>query len=719
MTTKKLNEDIVIESKFVNGLRNPLIEIYGHFTNDMKEIYLESKGKKIDSKMIIISPKKNRFCLKAKVSRSDRKVYLILVNGKNKEKVAVINNNIFIRMHNKLSFKYFSKIGRLLKKVFGALGRNIKFLWKEYHFIIPKDLRAKYREEYKRKIRRLFNKETYNPFKNAQYNKWIKEHEEQTVYKELKYKPLISILIPVYNISRKYLSECLDSILAQHYENFEVCLADDCSTSEETLKTLKEYEEKDKRIRVVYRKENGHISKATNSALDIAKGEFIALMDDDDVLTPNALYEMVKVLNENKNYDFIYSDEDKMTEDGVRCHPHFKPNFSPDSFMGCNYICHFEIFRTSLMRKIGGFRSEYVGAQDFDLFLRLIEQTTPERIYHIPKILYHWRMVEGSTAVTIESKEYAIENGRKAVEDHFKRLGKDVTVTAPITSAYYLVNYNVRKEPLVSIIIPTKDLADKLDVCLNSIYTKTTYKNYEVIVVDNRSEEKETFELFEKYKKKYKNFKVVKADMEFNYSKINNLAVKESKGDYLLFLNNDTEVITKEWITNMVGYAKEDHIGAVGVELLYPDNTIQHAGVVLSKEVAAHHAFLKVSYENNGYAGRLLVPYNYSAVTAACLMVSRKKFNEVKGFEEKLKVAYNDIDFCLKLLDKGYYNIFLPQVNLYHYESLSRGLDTTTEKYELFLKEKAYLMNKWKKYIDNDPYYNPNLSDKYTFMLDR
>ena len=715
----KKNQYIEIEGKYVNGINHPLVEVFGRFLGEKKEIYLESRGKKLESKIINISPKNFKFCIKASVSTKDKKINLVLVDGKQKHVVAIVRNNIFVRLKNKFSNDYFGKILRFAKKVLKSVVVNIRFLWKEYHFIIPKELRPQYKEDFKRKIRILFNKESYNPFKISQYNKWIKSHEEKPIYEELKYRPLISILIPVYNISRKYLSECLDSILAQHYDNFEVCLADDCSTSKETLETLKEYEEKDKRIRVVYRKENGHISKATNSALEIAKGEFIALMDDDDVLTPNALYEMVKVLNENKNYDFIYSDEDKMTENGVRCNPHFKPDFSPDTFCGCNYICHFEIFRADLMRKIGGFRSEYVGAQDYDLFLRLIEQTTPERIYHIPKILYHWRMVEGSTAVTIESKEYAIENGRKAVEDHLKRIGRDATVTAPITSAFYVVNYNVKKEPLVSIIIPTKDLADKLEVCLKSIYEKTTYKNYEVIVVDNRSENKETFDLFEKYKKKYKNFKVVKADMEFNYSKINNLAVKESKGEYLLFLNNDTEVISKDWITNMVGYAMQKHIGAVGVELLYPDKSIQHGGVVLSKQVAAHHAFLRVTYEENGYAGRLLIPYNYSAVTAACLMVKRDKFNEVKGFEEDLKVAYNDIDFCLKLIDKGYYNIFLPQVNLYHHESLSRGMDTTTEKYQLFLKEKAYLMNKWKKYIDRDPYYNINLSDKYPFMLDR
>ena len=344
---------------------------------------------------------------------------------------------------------------------------------------------------------------------------------------------------------------------------------------------------------------------------------------------------------------------------------------------------------------------------------------TPERIYHIPKVLYHCRMLEKSNVVDVESKEGLIESGKKALEDHMKRLGKEVTVSVPVTSALYVVNYNVKKEPLVSIIIPTKDLASTLEVCLKSVYNETAYSNYEVIIINNRSEKDETFELFDRYKKEHKNFKVIDADIDFNYSKLNNLAAEECEGDYLLFLNNDTEVVSKDWITNMVGYAMQNHIGAVGVKLFYPDDTIQHGGVVLSKSIAAHHAFLKYSCYENGFAGRLLIPYDYSAVTAACMMVKRDKFNEVKGFGEELKIAYNDIDFCLKLIDKGYYNVFLPQVILYHYESLSRGLNSTTEKYKFFLKEKTYFINKWKQYTDNDPFYNPNLSDRYLFKLDR
>ena len=320
---------------------------------------------------------------------------------------------------------------------------------------------------------------------------------------------------------------------------------------------------------------------------------------------------------------------------------------------------------------------------------------------------------------TIANKEYAIKAGQRAVEDALKRRKLDAEVLVPITSTQYIVNYKYQEEPKVSIIIPTKDLAKLLRKCLNSIYQKTIYKNFEVIVVNNNSSEKETYELFDYYKEKYDNFRVIDAMIPFNYSKLNNLAVKETKGDYLLFLNNDTIIKTSKWLNIMVGYAMQKHIGAVGVKLLYPDDTIQHAGVILGLGHCAAHAFAGENGGSYGMYGRLLVPYNYSAVTAACMMVSKKKFMSVKGFDEKLKVAFNDVDFCLKLLDKKYYNIFLPQVVLYHYESKTRGYDTTTEKYQLLLKEIDYLNSKWHDILHNDPFYNKNFSLKKSFVLDK
>ncbi|MFV0394650.1 MAG: glycosyltransferase family 2 protein, partial [Coprobacillaceae bacterium] len=543
-----------------------------------------------------------------------------------------------------------------------------------------------------------------------------KGNESQEVV-DFDYNPLISILIPVYNIEKHYLSECLDSILNQTYTNFEVCLVDDCSKKQETLETLKEYIEKDNRIKVHYRTENGHISKASNDALAMANGEFIALVDNDDLITENALYENVKALNNDRTIDMLYSDEDKLDLKGRLRDPHFKPDFSPDSLLSSNYICHFTVLRKSLVEKIGGFRVGYEGAQDYDLFLRFTEQTN--KIHHIDKILYHWRMIEGSTAATIDNKSYAIQKGIKTLEDAMQRRGVNAVVSAHGSAPYYFVEYQYEEEPKISIIIPTRDYADVLEKCLVSLFKKTEYKNYEVIVVNNNSQKKETFNLFDHYKEKYSNFKVIDANIEFNYSKLNNLAVEQSEGEYIVLLNNDTEIISSNWLNVMVGYASQPPIGAVGPKLLYPDNTVQHGGVVLGVGGIANHAFLEFSAFDLGFYGRLAVPYNYSAVTAACLMISKTKFKEVGGLEEELMVAFNDVDFNMKLLEKGYYNLFVPQIELYHHESKSRGLDTTDEKYKRFLSEHDFMHNKWGNKLIQDRFYNKNLSLKKCFALDK
>lgn len=621
-------------------------------------------------------------------------------------------------MKNNLILK-IKKIFVTLKVVFSTLIKGIKVLWKEYHFILPPRLWKKYFHDFKERVK-IKNSNLYcNPFNINEYNEWILNNEKDEIYEELKYKPLISILIPVYNIGKEYLEDCLNSILNQVYDNFEVCLVDDSSTKNETIETLKKYENVDKRIRVKYRKENGHISRATNDALKMAKGEFIALVDDDDILPKNALYEMVKILNHNKKLDMIYSDEDKINLDGRRCDPNFKPDFSPDSLLSSNYICHFTMLRKSIMDEIGGERVGFEGAQDYDLFLRFTEKTTIDRIYHIPKILYHWRMVEGSTSMVIDNKGYAVERGRKAVEEALNRRKIKGNVYVDKKVPYYYVEYDIASKPKVSIIIPTKDLADITEKCLKSIYGKSTYKNFEILIVNNNSEKEETFKMFEKYKKKYDNFKVIDANFEFNYSKINNLAVKEANGDYILLLNNDTEVITPNFIEILLGYAMQEHIGAVGPKLLYPDGTIQHNGVIMGLGEVAEHAFLNFDDNKPVFGGRTSVPYDYSAVTAACLMISKKKFEEVNGLDEELKVAFNDVDFNLKLLKKGYYNVCVPMVKLYHYESKSRGLDTTTEKYNRYINEVETIKKRWNNEIEHDKFYNKNYSRVKPFFLDK
>lgn len=610
------------------------------------------------------------------------------------------------------------KIISVITYIIYTIYKGIRLAWKEHHFLIPLSVWPKYIEAIKLKIKGGENYLYFDPFCEEDYNKWVKKYLNQTYEKvEFSYNPLISIIIPVYNIERKYLEECLNSILQQSYSNFEICIADDHSTLKETLDTLKEYEKLDKRIKVIYRKSNGHISKASNSALSIATGEFIALMDNDDVIVKDALYEVVKVLNKNKNLDLIYSDEDKINLNGSFCEPHFKPDFSPDTLLGANYICHFSVFRKKIIDEIGGFRNEYIGAQDFDLVLRFTEKT--KKIYHISKILYHWRKIPGSTAVVIDNKSYAMENGKKAVFDALKRRGLKANVTTPVNAAHYVVEYKLDTKPKVSIIIPTKDASDILKKCIDSIYDKTTYDNYEIIVVDNRSVEDKTINLLNEYKKLYKNFKVIKADYDFNYSKINNEAINTCNGKYVILLNNDTEIITCNWIEIMLGYAKQKHIGAVGVKLLYPDKTIQHGGVILGIGGIAAHSYVGYNRQSYGNFGRLVIPYNYSAVTAACLMIEKNKFIEVGGLEEDLAVAYNDIDLNLKLLDKGYYNVFLPQVEVFHYESKTRGLDNTTEKYKRFLEETEYMKNKWKEKLVNDRFYNQNYSLNKAFYLDK
>ena len=606
---------------------------------------------------------------------------------------------------------------KLIKAIFVTLGKGIRYFWVEYHFLVPPRMWEKYLKDFVHRVKVRGVKYYLEPNNKKDYNQWITKYEKKTEYEKLDYNPLISVVIPVYNVKRIFLSKCLDSILNQKYKNIEICLVDDNSTNLETIDTLKEYENKDDRIRIKYRKSNGHISVATNDAINMAKGEYITFVDNDDELTEDALYLTVEAINKNRKLDLIYSDEDKLDTKGIRCYPNFKPDWSPDTLLSLNYICHLVTARKSIVDKVGGLRKGYEGAQDYDFLLRVTELTN--NIYHIPRILYHWRMIEGSTSMKIDNKSYAVERGKKAIEDALNRRGIAGHVEIDEISTYYKVIYDIKKEPLVSIIIPTKDYADITEACLNSLYEKTTYKNFEVIIMNNNSEKQETFDLFKKYKNKYNNFKVYDANYEFNYSKINNEAVKKCNGEFICLLNNDIEIIEPNWLTYMVGYAMQKHVGTVGAKLLYPDTTVQHAGTVLGLGGVASHVYIGNDKNDLGDYGRLRVPYNYSANTAACLVISKKKFNEVNGLEEKLKVAYNDVDFNIKILSKGYYNVFVPMSVLYHYESKSRGYDTTSEKYLRFKKEEKYMYDKWKDIIDNDCFYNENYAKNAWFKLNK
>ena len=711
----KNDKNFEIKKIYLFGIKNPTITFDGEKNVDVIEPKIYEDGTKLEYF-------KNPVGSKRKFS-----IYCVLNKSFSKIKVFDKKGNLIYTYNNFLLRRIITTVGRKISKPFSSvkalfvtLGKGISFFWRKYHFLVPPKMWKKYFNDFKNRVRHRDTYSTYNPYNQSDYNKWLLKVEEQEKEEKiinLKYKPLISLLIPVYNIGKKYLFECIDSILNQTYQNFEICLVDDCSTNEETKEALKELETRDERIKVKYRKENGHISRTTNDALAMAKGEFVGLIDNDDTITPNALYEVVKVLNKDKTIDMIYSDEDKLDLNGRRCEPTFKSDFAPDSLLSNNYICHFTVLRKSIMDKIGGERVGFEGAQDFDLFLRFTEKT--DKIYHIPKILYHWRMVKGSTSMVIDNKSYALERGRKAVEEALERRHIKGTVSIAEGGAYYYIEYEPVGNPMISIIIPTRNHSDITKKCIDSIYEKSTYKNFEVVLVDNQSDEQALFDLIEKYKKEHKNFRVVEANMEFNYSRINNTAVDTCKSDYILLLNNDTEVITPNWLELLVGYASQKHVGAVGAKLLYPDNTIQHGGVILGIGGIANHAFLNYDRDELVFGARISVPYNYAAVTAACLMVSKKKYKEVGGLEEDLKVAFNDVDFNIKLLKKGYYNVFVPMVELYHHESKSRGLDDNPEKYQRFLFENEYMHKKWDDIIKNDPFYNPNYSLDKAYRLDK
>lgn len=555
----------------------------------------------------------------------------------------------------------------------------------------------------------FFDTEAYN----TSYQKWLHNNDflsQDIKYKDtnFKYKPLISIIMPVYNVETKYLEKAIESVSSQIYPNWELCIADDASTDPNIKIILEKYKKKDKRIKIAYRKENGHISACSNSALELAKGEYIALLDNDDIMYPHALYKVVEALNKNKELDFIYSDEDKLELDSTRTHPFFKPDWSPDLFLSSNYLCHLSVIRKTLVDKVKGFRIGFEGSQDYDLFLRVTELTN--KIYHIPDILYSWRKIPGSTAAAYDVKGYANEASIKALQDHLKRMDIKGHVFNGIMPGTFRIKYAIKNNPLVSIIIPTKDKINYLKKCINSIDDKTEYKNYEIIIINNKSEKEQSISYLETIKQN-KKINVYDWNQEFNFSEINNFASRKAKGNYLLFLNNDTEIISPDWIESMLMFAQNERVGAVGSKLIFSNNTIQHAGIVLGlgDDLIGSHIYFGSDDTPRGLPIRKDVICNYSAVTGACMMVRKKYFKEVKGFEEKLSVCYNDIDLCLKLREKGYFIVYTPFTKLYHFESITRR-NRKTKKTQIQKQEVNYMRDKWGNILLSDPYYNPNLS---------
>ncbi|WP_300836841.1 glycosyltransferase family 2 protein [uncultured Dubosiella sp.] len=522
------------------------------------------------------------------------------------------------------------------------------------------------------------------------------------------YAPKISLIVATYNTKESYLREMIESVVNQSYSNWELCIADG-STNDKVENYIKSHYLSDERIKFKRLDKNYGISGNMNAALEMVTGEYLGLYDHDDFLEYNALFEVVKSLQVTK-YDVVYTDEDKFDDSkGQFADPNFKPDFNIDLFRSHNYITHFFVVNMDIVKVIGGMKKEYDGAQDYDFMFRVFEQTN--NIYHLPKMLYHWRMHSLSTAMNPESKMYCYDAGKNAILDHYKRIGIEASVKMLPKPYYgcYETTYMTPGNPLVSIIIPNMDHKDVLKTCIDSLFEVNTYRNIEIIVVENNSKKEETFEYYHELETEHANVKIVYWKNEFNYSEINNFGVQFAQGDYLLFLNNDTEMIRPDSIQNMLGVCMRKEVGAVGAKLLYEDRTIQHAGVVIGFSGYAGHINNGIDEDQPGYMMRAQLNCDYSAVTAACMMVKKSVFNEVDGFDPQFKVACNDVDLCLKIREKGYLVVYDAFSIWFHYESKSRGYEDSEEKIERFNNEVAKFQKKWNKIlVEGDPYYNPN-----------
>jgi len=538
----------------------------------------------------------------------------------------------------------------------------------------------------------------------SEYHQWFEKHRAPAADlprlreqgRAFDYQPCISIITPVFNTPLPWLEECVQSVLDQVYDKWELILIDDNSDDAELRKYLSDLSARDPRIVLDRLARRGGISAASNRGLELAKGEFIGFLDHDDVLEPDALFQHVKWLQDHRDADMIYSDEDKLTEEGLDS-PIFKPDWSPDYFLSCNYICHFTLIRADVLGHVGGFRSEFDGAQDYDLFLRVIERTT--RIDHIPRVLYHWRRSRASTADNIRRKPGSLETGRLALEAHLERQAARGHVTVDWRTHAYWIKRDLAEPKPISIIIPVRDRVDLLARCLDSITRETTYAPYEIVIVDNDSRSEEARAYLAGLKHRVLNY-----GGPFNYSAINNFAVEQTENPWFLFLNNDTEVIDGDWLTTMAEHIQRPEVGAVGPRLLYPDDTVQHGGIVVGVGGIAEHAFRGFPAEAPGVCRQLQVTRNYSAVTGACLLTRRDVFTKVHGFdEERLPVTFSDVDLCLKIRRAGYLVVYTPFARLYHHESGTRR--RTVEPMET-----GVMRERWAEVLEDDPYYNPNLS---------
>lgn len=601
--------------------------------------------------------------------------------------------------------------GSKRRKIFQFIYRLPLYMNKDNYNILKNDIKL---NGLIRALKNFFSRVINFPKPNnvqKSYESWIKNNEptirELNFQKKYKfnYSPKISILVPMYNTPEIFFKELIECLKNQTYTNWELCLADGSDKKESYIDDIIG---NDLRIKYKLLEKNDGISNNTNEALKMSTGEYIGLLDHDDLITRFALFEVVKAINDKDNPDFIYSDEDKFKINALhRYEPHFKPDFSPDTLRSYNYICHFSVFKKQLMDLLVGFKKEYEGAQDYDIILRATENA--KKIVHIPKILYHWRVHENSTSYNSNTKSYAYEAGRKAIQDHIDRLKLKGTVELGEQPGIYRVRYDIIGNPKISILIPNKDALDDLKKCIESI-KKSTYKNYEIIIIENNSDTDEIFNYYNLLVEDKKIKVVYYKEKVFNFSKINNFGATFAKGEYLLLLNNDVEIISENWLEEMLSIAQREDVGIVGSKLLYPDNTVQHAGVVIGMGGIAGHINKLIYDEDMGYFSRANIVNNYGGVTAACFMINKKLYDQVNGLDEEFKVAFNDIDFCMKIRALNKLIVYTPYAKLYHYESKTRGYEDTPEKQMRFKSEIDRFKLKWQKELDaGDPFFNKNL----------
>lgn len=591
-----------------------------------------------------------------------------------------------------------------------------------------KYMRGIYKEELKELITNKTKEFEKGLVSSNDYELWVNSYDSKDIdylfnlietQSEFKVLPLISVVMPTYNTNLEFLKLAIESVQAQIYPNWELCICDDASTKYDIKKTVESYSINDKRIKFIQNSSNQGIAETTNEAIKISTGDWVGFLDHDDELTQDALHWVVHHINQSTNCKLIYSDEDKLNEQGQRYEPHFKSDFNYELFLAQNMVCHFTCVKRDIIASVGGLKSEYDGSQDYDLVLRIIEVIDQNQIIHIPRILYHWRACQGSTAITTDNKNYALDAARKAISDHLTRINVGGNVGPAIIPFYNRVKFDLPiNQPLTSIIIPTKNKPELIKVCIESILKLTKYKNFEIIIVDNGSDDDNVKEFYKKIPKD--NIKIIKADIPFNFSKLVNLGVASSQGEIVVLLNNDIEVLEDDWLDELVSHAIRDKVGAVGAKLLYPDGRAQHNGVIIGlgnlpdrDHGVAGHSHKYFSDALPGYFSRAQLHQALSAVTGACLAIKRSTWDSVHGFNEDLVVAFNDVDFCLRVKKLGFRNVWTPYTKLIHHESASRGFEDNPEKQARFNQEVKCMLTRWDKELVKDQFYNPNLTLKH------